>query len=167
MHFVFFSSRRRHTRFDCDWSSDVCSSDLRWLGVAAAAFGLAVVAAAVSLRAREPAPLNAKRVLVVPFANRTGDSTLDPLANLAADWITRGLALTGVLEIADPAAMVLGGRTGGANRPRQAGHEAPDARGPPLARGSGPAGWGAPVPPRPPHRGPPRSHTPTRPGRLR
>src|SRR5256886_15928704 len=28
MHFFFFSSRRRHTRFDCDWSSDVCSSDL-------------------------------------------------------------------------------------------------------------------------------------------
>src|SRR4030066_2206472 len=25
----FFSSRRRHTRFKCDWSSDVCSSDLR------------------------------------------------------------------------------------------------------------------------------------------
>src|SRR5256886_9985900 len=25
---LFFSSRRRHTRFDCDWSSDVCSSDL-------------------------------------------------------------------------------------------------------------------------------------------
>src|SRR5260370_23861671 len=24
----FFSSRRRHTRFKCDWSSDVCSSDL-------------------------------------------------------------------------------------------------------------------------------------------
>src|SRR2546427_8304899 len=24
--FFFFSSRRRHTRFDCDWSSDVCSS---------------------------------------------------------------------------------------------------------------------------------------------
>src|SRR2546427_4872592 len=27
--FFFFSSRRRHTRFDCDWSSDVCSSDVR------------------------------------------------------------------------------------------------------------------------------------------
>src|SRR5688572_32539043 len=27
-YFFFFSSRRRHTRFDCDWSSDVCSSDL-------------------------------------------------------------------------------------------------------------------------------------------
>src|SRR5256885_8563135 len=27
---IFFvvSSRRRHTRFDCDWSSDVCSADL-------------------------------------------------------------------------------------------------------------------------------------------
>src|SRR5690606_40003801 len=26
----FFSSRRRHTRFSRDWSSDVCSSDLSW-----------------------------------------------------------------------------------------------------------------------------------------
>src|SRR6266567_6011320 len=38
--FFFFSSRRRHTRFDCDWSSDVCSSDLErmprgaWFNVA-------------------------------------------------------------------------------------------------------------------------------------
>src|SRR3972149_6458545 len=28
LYFAFFSSRRRHTRLDCDWSSDVCSSDL-------------------------------------------------------------------------------------------------------------------------------------------
>src|SRR5689334_24058521 len=27
----FFSSRRRHTRWNCDWSSDVCSSDLKIL----------------------------------------------------------------------------------------------------------------------------------------
>src|SRR3712207_9491587 len=26
----FFSSRRRHTRYWRDWSSDVCSSDLAW-----------------------------------------------------------------------------------------------------------------------------------------
>src|SRR5690242_21588137 len=26
--FFFFSSRRRHTRLTCDWTSDVCSSDL-------------------------------------------------------------------------------------------------------------------------------------------
>src|SRR5256886_3068805 len=34
MLFFFFSSRRRHTRFDCDWSSDVCSSDLKGCPVA-------------------------------------------------------------------------------------------------------------------------------------
>src|SRR3712207_1038676 len=28
--FFFFSSRRRHTRYWRDWSSDVCSSDLAW-----------------------------------------------------------------------------------------------------------------------------------------
>src|SRR3989454_10100883 len=28
MNFFFFSSRRRHTRLQGDWSSDVCSSDL-------------------------------------------------------------------------------------------------------------------------------------------
>src|SRR3712207_6861954 len=29
---LFFSSRRRHTRYWRDWSSDVCSSDLRRAG---------------------------------------------------------------------------------------------------------------------------------------
>src|SRR5712691_9185388 len=43
--FFFFSSRRRHTIFDCDWSSDVCSSDLcllwrRRLRIGAWYFGL-------------------------------------------------------------------------------------------------------------------------------
>src|SRR5216683_5746084 len=33
--FFFFSSRRRHTRSDRDWSSDVCSSDLSREAVAA------------------------------------------------------------------------------------------------------------------------------------
>src|SRR5215211_999473 len=31
--FFFFSSRRRHTRSLCDWSSDVCSSDLELVAV--------------------------------------------------------------------------------------------------------------------------------------
>src|SRR3989440_9556135 len=34
--FFFFSSRRRHTRSDRDWSSDVCSSDLKELGATVA-----------------------------------------------------------------------------------------------------------------------------------
>src|SRR5256886_7380698 len=37
----FFSSRRRHTRFDCDWSSDVCSSDLIRINLNAKLFVLA------------------------------------------------------------------------------------------------------------------------------
>src|SRR5256886_13189364 len=36
----FFSSRRRHTRFDCDWSSDVCSSDLFIVLMVLAMYGL-------------------------------------------------------------------------------------------------------------------------------
>src|SRR5690606_40001017 len=32
----FFSSRRRHTRFSRDWSSDVCSSDLGCVSVGGA-----------------------------------------------------------------------------------------------------------------------------------
>src|SRR5262245_64757092 len=32
--FFFFSSRRRHTRCLSDWSSDVCSSDLAFVGEA-------------------------------------------------------------------------------------------------------------------------------------
>src|SRR2546430_10280833 len=46
----FFSSRRRHTRFDCDWSSDVCSSDL---GVAA---GVAVLGLALAAWSHDPVP---------------------------------------------------------------------------------------------------------------
>src|SRR5438034_8105742 len=39
----FFSSRRRHTRSLCDWSSDVCSSDLHVDHALAAARGDAVL----------------------------------------------------------------------------------------------------------------------------
>src|SRR5690606_41518127 len=48
----FFSSRRRHTRFSRDWSSDVCSSDLSFamiqVDVAAADHGEGIVAAEVA-----------------------------------------------------------------------------------------------------------------------
>src|SRR5205814_4015256 len=39
----FFSSRRRHTRCLSDWSSDVCSSDLRFRTVNAAAYATPIV----------------------------------------------------------------------------------------------------------------------------
>src|SRR2546430_11697026 len=49
----FFSSRRRHTRFDCDWSSDVCSSDLD--AEQAVRAGLALIEAVANLQTgRDP-----------------------------------------------------------------------------------------------------------------
>src|SRR5690606_39950184 len=35
----FFSSRRRHTRFSRDWSSDVCSSDLAFAALVITSHG--------------------------------------------------------------------------------------------------------------------------------
>src|SRR6476661_1014573 len=45
MIFFFFSSRRRHTRFKCDWSSDVCSSDLSSVAYGPEAMVLVLVTA--------------------------------------------------------------------------------------------------------------------------
>ena len=41
-----------------------------------------------------------QRVVVATFANRTGDSSLDPLGAMAADWIARALAGTGIVDVA-------------------------------------------------------------------
>src|SRR5207237_2570448 len=42
--FFFFSSRRRHTRFKCDWSSDVCSSDLSTASTSIVALSVSISA---------------------------------------------------------------------------------------------------------------------------
>src|SRR2546430_822227 len=55
--FFFFSSRRRHTRFDCDWSSDVCSSDLHALARSAFGFGVARAALGVGESGNFPAAI--------------------------------------------------------------------------------------------------------------
>src|SRR6266481_8761943 len=58
----FFSSRRRHTRWNCDWSSDVCSSDL----LAACTLGLGA-----SLRAvLEAMTRSGKQIVLVLDADR-------------------------------------------------------------------------------------------------
>src|SRR5690606_2367917 len=46
--FFLFSSRRRHTRFSRDWSSDVCSSDLADHELNASTFTGRVIAATLS-----------------------------------------------------------------------------------------------------------------------
>src|SRR5690606_40869447 len=49
----FFSSRRRHTRFSRDWSSDVCSSDLDWSSTS--------LTSALSVRQRETPSSQSRR----------------------------------------------------------------------------------------------------------
>src|SRR4029077_21293987 len=44
------SSRRRHTRFKCDWSSDVCSSDLGTAAITASAAASCACASAACSR---------------------------------------------------------------------------------------------------------------------
>src|SRR5690606_40376475 len=75
--YFFFSSRRRHTRFSRDWSSDVCSSDLR-------------AATSTSGRIRSPAagrPTTMTTTVLAPVAASERIELLD---------ILRGLALLGI-----------------------------------------------------------------------
>jgi TolB-like protein len=51
------------------------------------------------------------RVAVAVFANRTGDSTLEPLGSMAADWVTRGLSQTGLVDVVDVGAVYVQGRS--------------------------------------------------------
>src|SRR3712207_5576916 len=54
--FFFFSSRRRHTRYWRDWSSDVCSSDLVYIDIAHRAAFMYSFAALVMARLLESSP---------------------------------------------------------------------------------------------------------------
>jgi tetratricopeptide (TPR) repeat protein len=79
------------------------------------AAALAVVAiaaiAGLALRLRRtPATLEPARVIVFPFQNRTGSSTLDALGNVATDYVARGLRVTGgVREVVDARSHAEGG----------------------------------------------------------
>src|SRR3989475_7428217 len=59
----FFSSRRRHTRFDCDWISDVCSSDLLLLQRGPVPGGKASFGGNVQFRSGDPSPTGNVRYL--------------------------------------------------------------------------------------------------------
>lgn len=76
----------------------------RWMLVGAAA--LLVVAAAVAFLPGRRAHLEPARLVVGGFENRTGDTTLAPIGDIAADYIARGLATTQLLqEVYDARAM--------------------------------------------------------------
>src|SRR3712207_8738558 len=71
--FFFFSSRRRHTRYWRDWSSDVCSSDLIKFGGTSVGSGAAFArAAAISAGAARERPV----AVVVSAMSGTTDTLL-------------------------------------------------------------------------------------------
>src|SRR6185369_973256 len=84
--FFFFSSRRRHTRFKCDWSSDVCSSDLLC--------GFSAAATVASFTAETTNPTNKFATGTLVLSNKvnsgtaclsTGGGSTDTNANAACD----------------------------------------------------------------------------------
>src|SRR5206468_7690446 len=83
--FFFFSSRRRHTRSDRDWSSDVCSSDLAQ-GVAGHGSMLAGDASECSMRVELSRLTRAAGATVVEI-----NPNATPLSS-TADYVLRGAA---------------------------------------------------------------------------
>src|SRR6266853_3306904 len=85
MIFFFFSSRRRHTRFDCDWSSDVCSSDL----LHGSAEG-------------RPLPVVPRDVMMAPFADSGRVEVLDHKVRCSIDALiiapNAGLMIVGWID---------------------------------------------------------------------
>src|SRR6266496_5375431 len=71
MFFFFFSSRRRHTRSLRDWSSDVCSSDLRVLDLGALQIGDRVQDTLLVLEAEQKS-FDGGAYTVLTFGNATG-----------------------------------------------------------------------------------------------
>jgi tetratricopeptide (TPR) repeat protein len=71
---------------------------------------LAVAAAILAGRLREGRP-DRNRVAVAVFVNRTGDASLEPLGSMAADWVTRGLTQTALVDVVDLGALYVEGRS--------------------------------------------------------
>src|SRR6266508_6229328 len=83
--FFFFSSRRRHTRWPRDWSSDVCSSDLADAGRA----GDADRIRATRLRIQVADELVGERIGVLDQRDRARQRSRVPGANTLGEGLTR------------------------------------------------------------------------------
>lgn len=90
-----------------------------------AAWTVAAVAGAVTLalggyllafRAQHHLGFDPQRMVVEPFDNETGDSSLAPLGRMAVDWITEGLMETGLVQVvpATTVSLAAEGRPGSA-----------------------------------------------------
>src|SRR2546427_597532 len=103
--FFFFSSRRRHTRFDCDWSSDVCSSDL----LARAGCQLSAVARGAALQA-----LRTQGLTLVHGEQREHfalRAEQDPAALGVQDLVIISVKAPGMPDVAEHIAPLIGPQT--------------------------------------------------------
>ncbi len=76
-----------------------------WLtGAAIGAAAVVVALVAISMIGDGAPELDSRTVAVAPFENRTGDETLDPVGQMAADWIAEGLDETGIVRVAEVSA---------------------------------------------------------------
>jgi len=57
--------------------------------------------------------LNQRRVAVAVIENHTGDPTLDNIGHMAADWVTQGLAQTGLVEVVPSVSVMSSSRSPG------------------------------------------------------
>lgn len=91
----------------------------RWRAAAASAAVVAVAAVLlVATRRSEPAAVGSgepaaaeasfdpRRIVLLPFENRSGDPTLDPVGRMTADWIAQELSKTGLVRPVLPVAAV-------------------------------------------------------------
>src|SRR5688572_19680742 len=118
--FFFFSSRRRHTRFDCDWSSDVCSSDLSFTG---ALVSLVLVGGTINLFSQIGLVMlvglvTKNSILIVEFANQLREQGHDLMSATREASITRfrPILMTAVSTIAGIIPVALGLGAGGEAR---------------------------------------------------
>jgi TolB-like protein/tetratricopeptide (TPR) repeat protein len=75
----------------------------------------AIVVVGVVVRVMSAAPARSsdarKRVLVAVFDNRTGDTALQSLGRMTQDWLTQGILRTNLVDVVDPRAVFVQGRT--------------------------------------------------------
>src|SRR5690348_4760495 len=109
MSFFFFSSRRRHTRWTGDWSSDVCSSDLQ-LGHRHRASASLTSAGGKGINvARALKRLDSPVIATGLAGGRTGDRIIDELAAEAIlnDFVRIGDESRTSTAVVDPTAGTL------------------------------------------------------------
>src|SRR5436309_9811128 len=114
--FFFFSSRRRHTRFSRDWSSDVCSSDLKlqFTGPARCFDGEEACFDAVKNRTYKEG-----EVLVIRYEGPRGGPGMREMLSTTAAIYGKGLG--------EKVALITDGRFSGATRGFCIGHVGPEA----------------------------------------